>query len=825
MTTMPALVLPRRPGVTLALSLLVGACAGGTTSTTRDASPPDASTRDGSLHDASAAHDAIASKDARIDASGGSDARRGDAEASAALAPQVFWASEPVGPDETVLLTTGRTDPTSAVRVAQLGNAAMTSPFDVNSAPLAWQSVVPLQASTSSMKFVVPEAFTTGVYAYEVTSGGVSSATGYLDRPNVWFVEGDYGGYATPGGWLQLHGTAISLDPATPSSIALCQGQTVVATIAGTNDPNGNRFRQRFALPATIPAGAYTLYAHNGFGGSAGWSQFAGFDTAPVTTVTVAAAPAWPSTVVNVTLAAGSTADARFASAIATLTTNGGGVLYAPQGTYSLSKGLVLPEHTILRGDGKDITTLSFTMPSATAEDTLVTGATLTQTPLTRATFSLESLTLSATSAYSAIGIDRRYTTEAGWFTNVHVVLPAIGNYCTAVGGTAMFLRQVASTLVDGCELDATNAFFSRDGVSHVRVATSTLDWRAMSYTLSSASHGFVFENDTINLRGDATSNDYACPSPNPGAWITSFYATLEDGPFTKDVYVGGNTSTRDELTSLPDPSVGFTLDGGNAIYLGRVVSVSGTTLTLEGHTTDPAEAGASASNGSLTYNWAGAIAMIVDGTGLGQWRTLTNAPNDSSTVTIDRAWDIDPDSTSTLELINLQGRLLFVNNQFAQERTNQEYFGALDIIKANNTYSIAGNFVWIGSHYSEQTPSWHFQYLDNVITSGGSLGSSVQSVQPGYAGVLAGSQVYRDNTDRDASAAAINLRVNPKIEAGTFNDSVVEKNAVGSITLGRSGDTLRYDGVVLRKNVASYDAGALAGKGAANVPGVTLVP
>ena len=68
---------------------------------------------------------------------------------------------------------------------------------------------------------------------------------------------------------------------------------------------------------------------------------------------------------------------------------------------------------------------------------TLVTGATLTQTPLTRATFSLESLTLSATSAYSAIGIDRRYTTEAGWFTNVHVVLPAIGNYCTAVGGTA----------------------------------------------------------------------------------------------------------------------------------------------------------------------------------------------------------------------------------------------------------------------------------------------------------------------------------------------------------------------------------------------------
>jgi hypothetical protein len=84
---------------------------------------------------------------------------------------------------------------------------------------------------------------------------------------------------------------------------------------------------------------------------------------------------------------------------------------------------------------------------------------------------------------------------------------------------------------------------------------------------------------------------------------------------------------------------------------------------------------------------------------------------------------------------------------------------------------------------------------------------------------------VYRNNTDRDASAAAINLRVNPKIEAGTFNDSVVEKNAVGSITLGRSGDTLRYDGVVLRKNVASYDAGALAGKGAANVPGVTLVP
>jgi hypothetical protein len=112
-----------------------------------------------------------------------------------------------------------------------------------------------------------------------------------------------------------------------------------------------------FQLPATLPAGAYRVFAHNGLGGRHGWSE-------PVE-LNVKSAKPWPNQVFKVT-DYGATGlplgfkegwhddTAGMQQALDAAKANGGGIVFVPAGNYLVTATLVIPPYTVLRGESRE---------------------------------------------------------------------------------------------------------------------------------------------------------------------------------------------------------------------------------------------------------------------------------------------------------------------------------------------------------------------------------------------------------------------------------------------------------------------------------------
>jgi hypothetical protein len=738
--------------------------------------------------------------------------------------PHVFWASQPVGPDQTVLAATGGTETGAQVDVARLGDGEAGAPQATSLAPLAWRAATVLQSSTTSVKFVVPADWAQGVYAFRVHNGGAVSDPVLLNVPDPWFIQGDQGESAAPGGWLQVHGTALALPGAAPR-LALVRDGKRVADLRP--EAGGNGFAQRFRVPVDVASGRYEVYVHNGFGGPGAWTRFHTFVETAVDSVLIAPSERAPAVDVDVSSQPGSDDDARFASALGALGASGGGVLHVPAGSFTLSRQLRLPDHTIVRGAGKTKSILRWARSPTEGDGggakqvSLVTGASIAKGRPDQGSFILEDLALVAAPDFVSYAVESAFSKGRGGLARVAVVLSNIGVFDDKKGRqpTALFLRQRSNFDVVDSDLDAANDIFARDGVSFLRIENNRLNWTESNIVLSGRSNDFIITGNTFNLRGTGESNGWLevarhqkGTTPNPGFWFTDFGGTnlvgaAMSGPYVRDLYFANNHSTRDKA-ELPPSYAGLTFDGGDGIYLGRVASISGTTLALQGATRAPP-----ASNGS--YDWRGGIAQIVDGRGTGQWRYLVHAAAGASSVEVDRPWDIEPDDHSIVSLANLQGRVLMVDNDFAQEQTNQSYFFTIDVIKSNNRYgvegAVAGDLTWLGKHYNGLSPGWHLQLLDNQVVRGNGsyFKSGVFAKTDGYAGASGAYAVIRNNR----APAQVPTGISITSKAGRFADAVIEGNAVATIDLGpKATDPIDASGIVLRHNSARW-VGNLAGR------------
>lgn len=740
--------------------------------------------------------------------------------------PRCFWASQPVGPDETVLAATGNTDAASTVEVARLADE---DPGEPDAAPsrLQWQAARVVQASRTAVKFLIPADWRAGVYAFRITSGGRKSPVTLLNAPDPWFIQGDRGATALPGGWLQVHGTAIG-SAAAPSRLALSRDGKLVAVL--TAAPGANGYMRRFGVPAKLPPGEYQVHVHNGLGGPGAWTRFHSFIETAVDSVSIVALKPWPAQVVDVSRQAGGNDDERFGAAIGALAAQGGGVLLVPAGSYALTRQLALPNRTVLRGQGRERSIIHWTASptdgaaAGARQIALVTGAPLARGRPERGSFAIEDVALVGAPDFVYHAVESVFTTDHGGVIRSSIVLPNLGEFDSKsdLHATAIMLRHSSGFEVVDSELDAANDIFARENVSFVRIENNRLDWTEGNLWISGRSHNFIVAGNTFNLRGTADSDGWTAvasrqrgTNPNPGFWFTAFFGTnlpgtSMGGPYTRDLYYANNRSTRDK-PDLPPFYVGLTYDGGDGIFLGKVASVDGTTLHLDGTTLQPRNNG--------QYDWSGGIAQIVDGRGAGQWRYLVHAGSGESAVEVDRPWDVDPDAGSTVSLVNLQGRVLMVDNDFAQEQTNQQYFFTVDVIKAYNTYGVDGakasDLSWLGKHYGSLSPGWHLQLLDNQVVRG--LGmtfkSGVFSRTDGYAGPGGGYQVFRNNRST-GKAGPFALSITSK--NGHYVDAVVEHNGTDTIDLGpKPDDPIDVSGILLRGN-----AGSLAGNVARMGPG-----
>lgn len=747
-------------------------------------------------------------------------------------APVVYYTSIPVFKDETVLATTGYTDASSVVAIASLANSdpgSPLSPAGILPSPAATQV---LQASSTAVKFLVPSSFKTGVYNFKIkNSDGLWSKDTLLNVPSIYFIQGDMGDKATPGGWLEVHGAAVGL-PGGKAKLALVKNG-VVASYLKTDpaDLQNDTYRQRFLIPSNMATGTYSVYVHNGYGGPFGWVKFSTFVRTPVATVTVASAPVWPQTKVTVAPPTGINDDNKIVAALGKV--SAGGIVSLPAGTYKLSRAVVLPNHVFLSGAGRTSTVLEWVSdPMSNGKYLpLISGASTASGG--HGTFSIKNLSIIATKTYNGNAIERTYTSEAGVLSNIFISLPTI----TGKNSTGIMLRQANNSIITNNQINARTGIFARENVNNLRVENNWLQWREISINLSGNSYNFIIANNKFELLGNSSSNDWFY-NDNPGFWYRTAYGfPYFSGAYIENLYYAYNKSIHDaSLTTPADYAVGITFDAAAGIYFGGVSSVGTSNNVTTMMLSAPTKIVKAPDGSSIAYNYAGGVVKVESGTGAGQWRYVVNATPNSKVVTIDQPFTVPLDGTSKISIVNMLGRAIFDSNDFGAEPTNQSYYFSMDVIKANNTYSsafpqknpyygtIGGDLVWAGQHYNMPFTDWHYQFLNNTLTTGSSsfVTLTMSPPIPGLAGPAASYIVYRNNSVKKGAVSAIMLRSG----GGLISDSIIEGNAVQYVGLGRASDPLHFSGIVLRHNTgASYNYGNLVGKNPGAVSGVTWLP
>lgn len=660
--------------------------------------------------------------------------------------PKIFWVSQPVRSGQTVLLQ-------GAGLVAGTGPRMTFLPDDEPGLPpaaelpvkeLNWEPVDPLLATGASMALPLPRG-DDRVTAVSWQRGRQSTRPVLVNAPEVWFVQGDQGDTASPGGWLGVFGTCLRLDAAAPRLALVAEGRPArVVTGTATEVGHDTGYGHYFRLPADLAPGRYTVYLHNGHGGPAAWTRYAGYAHGPLDSVTIAPRVVWPTA--EFTVDPGADDDARLAAALARARANGGGVIVVPAGTLRLARPLLLPQRTLLRGQGRDVSTLEWTADPTTPDGRplpLISGEGLPRPDGgQRAAFSLEDLTVRGGPTLGQCLVERSQTTIPAYLKRVRLVAPRQKSEREA--RPALQLNQTANFAVTDCDLDAFSCITVQySSASYLRIAGNRLRWRGATINLLRDHQNVIIEDNRLTMAGTFRDNGYTPEqNPNPGLWWDAF-----DSSNVRDLYYAHNTSGREEAEP-PHTCIGITFDGNGAAYFGRVTAVNGTHLTL-----------AAPTNRGDIYNHPpcqpGAFVRIVAGRGMGQWRHLVSRATIAVTeLEVDRPWDVEPDATSWLAVNGFQGRALFIENDFGNEPCLQTYFGSHDVIWAGNKFGLVGQRttvpVWYGTIAGGMQSDWHYQVLDNEIRGDSvdlvTVNASFGQLPADYAGPLSLGHLYRGN-------------------------------------------------------------------------------
>jgi hypothetical protein len=283
-----------------------------------------------------------------------------------AAAIQVYWASDPVGPGAAVMVIGDALGEHATVEIARLADTVAGSPASVRAArPGEGSQVEALQATENSLKFVVSATLPPGVFAYRITTAS-GAVTGLLNRPAIWWTQGNRGTSTSPGGLLHLYGENLAASGAGGAAATVFlkgsrvsdggSGETPLSplrTVALT--AQGDAYEATVALPADLPLGDYEVFVHNSRGGSGAWSEPA--------IAHVEKPLAWPQTIFNVkdfeAARTGVKDDTTpVQAALAAAERNGGGVVYFPRGRYLVSAMVRVPRFTILRGAKRELVNL-----------------------------------------------------------------------------------------------------------------------------------------------------------------------------------------------------------------------------------------------------------------------------------------------------------------------------------------------------------------------------------------------------------------------------------------------------------------------------------
>ena len=160
--------------------------------------------------------------------------------ASLATDPAVFWSSSPILPGDAALLGTTQRASEAELRPGIKG---------------AWQATEVLGATDDGLSVVLPASFKAGAASVRVRASNTSdwSAPFALNAPAPWFMFGDHGSTATPGGSVRVVGVNMynAMFGASPVLRLTPPGGDSV-TLQAASDGSTTRWHAAFEIPATL---------------------------------------------------------------------------------------------------------------------------------------------------------------------------------------------------------------------------------------------------------------------------------------------------------------------------------------------------------------------------------------------------------------------------------------------------------------------------------------------------------------------------------------------------------------------------------------------
>ena len=626
------------------------------------------------------------------------------AQVLAQEAPGMVWWSAPVEPGEYVQLHGGAWGNNPIVEIAKSA--------DFRGA----HKIIPVQVTETGICFEVPQKMAAGLMTCRVVSEGGASEVFVLNEPEVWWVHGDLGESASPGGWVRFFGRCLSRDGGASVKLVSEKGKEYRLKLT-----KKDVWSLDAPLPENFPLGIYTAHVSNGSGGSTGWRKAGKVEVRAYGEV-------WKKDVFNVA-DFGAIANDGFDDTIALQATlaaaaaNGGGIVYLPRGRFQCNAKLVIPPYTLLRGVSKDESQLYWPDMEEPPE-ALIEGS---------HSFGIEDLFIHAGKYRQGIvcqndmagkhelGSSRTMLSHDITIRRVcfklltdQWVLRNTAEYekRAYMRGNGIVARDVRFIRVEDCDI-----YCSKEGSSTLYFVLTGEYVKISGCRINGSGWAVVGGDKVIFERNDANNCTYSVSA------------------VSRNLYWGENAQ-HDLYTNNREA---ITHDGAKVAFAGTVgATCDGLKMNLIFEDNKPVYHEGEAA-------WVGYDLQLIDGKGAGQTRTIKSITNGTDIV-IDRPWTIQPDATSRYVVAAERKRLIYVDN--TTEDTGiaiQLYGGLTEGIVARNTCTRSGGFRGFGMIYHRIIPLWFVQYLDNRIMSGNSYRGPANEL-PSLDSVFEFSDLGRDN-------------------------------------------------------------------------------
>ena len=675
------------------------------------------------------------------------------------------------------------------------------------------------QKTATSVKFVIPETFSKGVYAVKLKAtykGAISNITGltvddviiYINNPYIQFTVSDEGKTATPGGWIRAQGSNVALVQDVTKLSAVITNGTYTRTL-GITELYDDEYSVKISVPKDVPYGTYNLMVYNGYGDNTAWSEPA--------EITVGASPrdSWSTTVFNVqdekygAKGDSTTNDtAAIISALIDAAENGGGVVYLPRGIYRVTNTLTIPENVVFKGDGIENTKIIYTPTNWMMGDAPNAYVQFTSNVAIEnmAFYGVRHKHIFSIIANKTVS-GTKMTSENVYIKNVYLHLQETTGATTegdstpikGIGYTKAEMLADINAERSKSESGANTAYISADNVVNGQVINFT-NWMALGCNMGINGNWQYSRYDNVEFRnwsGFTTSKALIvenCRNNEQGGCLG-----ISGEVYVKNFDFNGHSSNNHEITTTDGT---HPLDGATMQFIGDNEAIMGAGKTNE---VTFRIKGRAYKEGALV----GSDVYILTGQGLGQTRRIV--ANKESDITLDKPFAVRPNRNSLIAIQTDRSNGFFIDNSYEKGGAAGTYGSIINTVFDGNTYKEFGGQIF----NTHEGVNWYTSIVnakldDPFYMHGQGLGGTAQGqtnwghwqflLLHGLRPLSSMAFLFKGNTLNGGSYMQVNSNYN------YCRDFVIEKNHFGENAKCGVYFNGGSDGVYLRGNTFDSD-------------------